>query len=455
MRLGSLTALVGVACAGHRGEPPCGAVGAPSVGAGPAGGGNVLVVLLDDVGADVLSAYGATGLVAPTPVIECLCDRGVRFTRAWAAPLCSPGRAALATGRLADRNGMGDNVGRQGALPSTESTIGDAARAAGMATGWVGKWHLSGWDAPDGIDAPLRSGFDRFSGTLANLDVAAVQGDRVGDYRGYWWIRDGEVRWRTTYATTLTVDEALDFVRDEARDEPGIPWLLVVATHAVHEPLDAPPARLARGPFDATPEAPFRAVLEAVDTELGRLLHGLGPDVLADTTVVLTSDNGTSEEGTPADRDDRVKATLFEGGLHVPLVVTGPVVAHPGVSSALVSLVDLLPTVVDIAGGELPAGLDGVSLVPWLDDPEAPGPAYVHAAWDAARDVDGFDRAVRGERFKLIQPATGPASLFDLVADPEERTDLVSAGPLADDAAEALADLAPRVDAEADRGLVE
>ncbi|MEQ1502703.1 MAG: sulfatase-like hydrolase/transferase, partial [Myxococcota bacterium] len=396
-------------------------------------------VLLDDIGADQLGSYGIGETVAPTPTLDCLAERGVRFTRAWAAPLCSPGRAALETGRLADRTTMGYNVLGDGMMPLEEVTLGELAHQAGYTTGLVGKWHLSGWDSPLGVDAPRMQGFDTFEGTLDNLDAPWVpeHGDDADqDYHGYQWIRNGAIHWTRRYAMAVDADASLDFIRATEG-----PWLLVSAFHAAHTPIHEAPGRLTtqKVPKDPTPDEKYRSMVEAADTELGRLLQGIDRDVLADTTIVVVSDNGTSTFGTipPFDKA-KAKATLYEGGLHVPMIVAGPHVAVPGsTSDALVSLVDVFPTVAELLGVEPPAELDGVSFAAQLADPTTPGPAFVAASWSPD---EGYDRAIRGERYKLITRSNGEAELYDLAADPLETVNLLSA-PLDLDAAAGLATL--------------
>ncbi|MEQ1503715.1 MAG: sulfatase-like hydrolase/transferase [Myxococcota bacterium] len=423
-------------------DPPCGAVAGTSITAAPGGGGNVLVVLLDDVGTEQLGVYGGS-LVAPTPTIDCLCARGTRFTRAWATPVCSPSRAALLTGRLGDRTGVLSNVQGVGVLPLAEQTLGEVARAAGYATGFVGKWHVDGWGTAGGQLAPQLQGFDRYHGALDNLSSPYApeppHDDVDGGYDHYWSVSDGVAEWVTRYATTTEIDDALGFV--DAHADEDAPWLLVVALHAPHGPLTAPPAHLVTGPVPdryAPPDWMYRATLEAADAEIGRLLRGIDPRVLADTTVVLGADNGTSAEGVAPPYDPgRVKATLYEGGIHVPLVVTGPY-ARPGVSDALIHWVDLVPTVAEIAGVEPPADLDGVSQLGTLLDPDGGGTPFVNTVWGPFGDLP--ERAIRDDAYKLIARSDGGAELYDLAVDPAEATNLLPLAPGTDPDAEAALD---------------
>lgn len=204
-----------------------------------------------------------------------------------------------------------------------------------------------------------------------------------------------------------------------------------MAFHSPHKPLHDPPRHLISEPLpdDALAVDRYRAMLEATDAELGRLLRSLDRDVLADTTVVLTSDNGTSPPGTPgvAD-DDRVKSTLYEGGIRVPLVFAGAGIQSSGTSSdALVHVVDLLPTFAAWTDAPLPAGLDGVDLSALVDDPDLPGPANVRTRWGPHSDA-GFDEAARNDRYKLAIE-NGVHRLHDLEADPDELVNLLDEEP--------------------------
>lgn len=408
------------ACAG---EPPCGEQAPTTISPVPGGGGNVLVVVLDDVGAEQLASYGFDNPVARTPTIDCLCERGLQFGRAWGAPRCSPGRAALMTGRQSDRTGVGYNVRGDGAsrLPDEEQTLAELVAGAGYTSGLAGKWHLDAQDGPHGLDAPQAQGFDFFAGTLGNIgdNEPKPKGDVEAGYDRWWHIAGGEEDWTHRYATRVDVDDAIDFLRDA---EP--PWLLVVSLHAPHAPIHDPPAGLLNTPLDrdATTGARYRAGLEAADTELSRLLRWIEPGQLADTTIALVADNGTSEQGTVGPDGALVKGSLYERGIHVPMIVTGPYVAAPGTTSdALVHLVDVFPTVAGIAGVTPEAELDGVDLGPVLAG-EGPGPEWAETSWNDQGDA--LERAVRDDRYKAILRENGVVELYDLVADPLETTNL-------------------------------
>lgn len=354
-------------------------------------GGNVLVLLVDDVGVDKVGAYGWDS-ASPTPRLDALAAEGVRFTRAYASPVCSPTRGTILTGRQPRRSGLGwivDTGPRNAILPYEATTIPEAlwdARGPAWSDGAIGKWHMAGPEAPDWLMHPLDSGFSWFVGAPGNPQYA--------EGRGYYhWTKNvnGTTEESDVYMTTDTVDEAL--ARIAAMPEP---WFLYVAFNAPHGPLNLPPAGLVSGPLPP-PGAPadqvYDAVLEALDTEIGRLLDSMDAGVLSRTTVLALGDNGTSDAGVPDDVDaGRNKHTPYEGGVRVPFIVTGPHVREPGrVSDALIHVADIFPTVADLAGVPLggPEGewldeahthaLDGRSLLPVMLDPEAVGRDLVYA----------------------------------------------------------------------------
>ena len=386
-------------------EAPCGDVGAPADRAE-----NVLIVVLDDVGVDQLGAWGIGPRPARTPTVDCLCDRGLRFTQTWATPICSPSRAALLTGQYPSRYGLGGILTSSDVayeVPTDLDGLGHLGRRAGLATGFFGKWHLATPDQPGALDHPNRAGFDRFAGSLANLNVSH-QGPGALTYAEGERVVDGVPRHTREYPTTAVVDDALDFVADV-----GEPWLVVLSFHAGHVPLHRPPPHLLDAPLvdGGSPDATnYLAMIEAADHELGRFLRRVGDDTLARTTVVFTTDNGSKRSFIAVDGDG--KGSLTAAGQRVPTVWAGPGVPV-GVTDAVTHLVDVVPTVADALGVEV-AGVDGRSWGPLAADPAAEVHDVVHAA--LFREVGGapvgnLRSAVRDATHKLRVDASGEALL--------------------------------------------
>ena len=415
---------------------------------------NVLIVVADDVGVDMIGAWGLSPDAPPTPTIDNLAFNGVRFTRAYSQPLCSPTRATLMTGRYGFRTQIGTLV-----YPYDPTTFGmslsevtfaealGAGAGASIATSAIGKWHL-GSAATGGASNPNLQGFEWFSGTLENLGTQ--------NYYAHWKFVNGELTVSHTYATTEQVDDAL--ARIQAMPEP---WCLYLAFNAPHAPVHVPPANLhtyvLSGPPNQTAGLHFRAALQALDTELGRLLGSMPPAVLANTTILFLGDNGTpAHMVTPPFDPDQAKGSLYEGGVHVPLIAWGKHVESPGrVCDALVNTVDVFSTVLDLYRDQVeivsPKGLtvDGRSLMPYLLDPKQPGQReWVYADIfepNGPGPYTRFERMVRDKRWKLIRRAGVADELFDLGFELQEGDNLL-AQALNDEQLEAYARLSQTLD---------
>ncbi|MCA9494243.1 MAG: sulfatase-like hydrolase/transferase [Myxococcales bacterium] len=404
-------------------------------------GTNLLIVLVDDVGREQVAAFGGTH-GPPTPAIDALAARGIRFSRAWTPPLCSPTRATLATGRHPSRTGIGDLVllHAGSSMSPEEVTLGGALHAADTpwSTAWIGKWHLNRGDEPD---HPLALGFDHFVGTSANLDtisdpVTTPRPDGLGYER---WERNdgGALSIVDGWVTDRTVDDALH----AARTLPE-PWAMVVAFHGVHKPWDLPPG----APVPADDYERVDEMLVDLDRAVGDLVQGVGED----TTIALLSDNGSAGEvAEDPYAQFQAKGSLQEGGIRVPMLLAGPLVRRPGaISRALVQSSDLYDTALAMAGlddatvdqrlGVVPRERDSVSLLPYLSDPDRPSlrdTVFTERFWPNA-PLEPWIRWVtlRDDRYKLVRmwSVASPEPswlLFDLGDDVTEGQDLLSNQP--------------------------
>ncbi|GJM22772.1 MAG: hypothetical protein DHS20C15_26870 [Planctomycetota bacterium] len=407
---------------------------------------NVLLILADDLGIDRVAAYGAHPDPGNTPVIDQLAREGVLFRNAWANPFCTSSRATILTGRYSMRTGLGSitspSSGSQLAL--SELTLPEALPVA-YRNAAVGKWHLAAGNAPEAsLLHPMESGFEHHRGSIGNLPSAD------GESAYFHWQKnvDGALQTSTTYATTDAVDEALGFIEQwSAKEEP---WFLWLAFNAPHKPFHAPPAELhsVELPDVIDPPLHMRALTEAMDTEIGRLLAELDPAVRANTYVIFLGDNGTLDAATTAPfLQNHAKGTVFNGGVHVPLIVTGPGVPAGDECAALVNSTDLFATVLELAG-ELSQAEDSISLLPYLQDPSTPSlRPWIYAERFTPDHTVNFlvrHQAIRDARFKLRRiEGNGQVlveGLSDVLADFHESTDLLSA-PLDDAAAAAYAKL--------------
>jgi arylsulfatase A-like enzyme len=276
---------------------------------------NVLVLLADDLGVDKLRRYDPPGKQIPrTPHLDALADEGVTFDRAYSNPVCSPTRAAILTGRHARRTGVGTGVSiakDDPSLPLDEVLLPEVLSQAPTPyrSAAVGKWHLASTETRIRTH-PIRQGFTAFAGSASNLYEALTPGGEAEDYSNWTRLTPDSMARTRTYATTVSVDDALAFA--ERLPEP---WLMYVAFHAPHAPFHSPPADLVGGrPTPPGDAGKYDRMVEALDHEIGRLLAGLG-DQRSRTDVFFLGDNGTPSRATrPPFPSDRAKGTLFEGG---------------------------------------------------------------------------------------------------------------------------------------------
>ncbi|QDU65041.1 sulfatase-like hydrolase/transferase [Engelhardtia mirabilis] len=403
---------------------------------------NLLVVVMDDVGVDQLAAYGLGSAPANTPTLDALWSKGVLFDGVWSAPICSPTRAHLMTGRFGFRTGVGGLVQNGSApLPLEEATLPellDAGTGGLYQHACFGKWHLGMTPEVDGLLAPNSAGFGHFAGTKGNLFAEHPPGSLPVDYYTLIEITNGVEQYlEGQYATTRTADLALEWMQTTPE-----PWYAHVNFHAPHDPWHAPPPELhtvdlsTAGPPELDPNPYYRAALEALDTELGRVLASMG-ELLDRTVVVIVADNGSPGPVVlPPFKQTKAKTTLYQGGIRVPLIISGPGVAtNFSVCHAPVQTTDLVATLLELAGvdlagtPEVPADFDSISLVPYLQDPSQPPLREVLYAERFTPNGLGpyvnVKQTARSERYKVIRDTSAPKQFYDLWVDPLEEVNLL------------------------------
>lgn len=385
--------------------------------AGPAAAAdrpNVLILYADDRGYGEPACYG--GKRCPTPHIDSLARDGVRFTDGYvSACVCSPSRVGLMTGRHQCRTGHDANThARAGTeLLRTEATLAERLKAAGYATGIVGKWHLG-----EGKEyLPGSRGFDFGFGSTDNL--AARKGG-ADFYRG-----TEKVPAPKDYPVTspLYAREAAAFLDANK----GKPFLLYVALNAVHAPHVATEPYLKKFAHLKGPDQHYAAMVAELDDEVGRILAKLKElDRERDTLVFFVSDNGG-----PGRADNGGlrggKWVLWEGGIRVPFIVRWPGRVPGGrvVKEPVVQL-DVLPTALAAAGVEVKPEwkLDGVNLLPLLEG-KAEKPDREALYWRF-----GVQFAVRKGDWKLVKAAKDmKPALVNRAADRAEAKDVAAAHP--------------------------
>ncbi len=434
---------------------------APAVGrAAPP---HVLYVVVDDLGWMDLRCQGNDKL--NTPRLDALAKQGVRFTSAYAAsPVCSPTRAALITGLAPARLRITQH-GKDGPAfwpaarklqpPAAEHvlslkavTIAERLKEVGYATGFFGKWHLSGERDPKDKN-PATGGPDfwpEHQGFDTNIGGCGFGGPPT--YFDPYRIPNIKPRKKGEYLTDRLADEALAFMQANKKK----PMFVCLWTYNVHYPFEAPDDLIAKYKGKEGPglkNATYAAQIEATDRAVGKVLDELDRRGIAENTlVVFTSDNGGWDGATDNRPLRSGKGDLYEGGLRVPLIVRWPGVAAKGTTSdAPVTSTDLPATILDATGVKLGRGevLDGVSLRPLLQGKKLERDAlyfhYPHFAWHKGNKPGG---AVRAGPHKLIRRYEDHAlELYDLTNDIGEKKNLAADKP----------DLAAKLDGQLARWL--
>jgi len=400
---------------------------------------NVLVIFADDLGYADIGVQG--GKDVPTPNIDALAASGVRCTNGYvSAPYCSPSRAGFLTGRYQTHFGheFNPHVGDEKTLglPLTEKTIADHLRAAGYATGLIGKWHQGFNEAHH----PQSRGFDDYFGFLVGGHNYLLHKDaepEFGSAHSHNMIyRSRELQKLDGYTTDLFTDEALGFM-DRHRDKP---WFLYLAYNAVHTPLEIKESLKARIPASVTDEdrRGYLSLLLGLDDNLGRVVEHLKKTGIdKDTLIFFVSDNGGSGHkpyfayNTGVNKPLRGdKGQTLEGGIHVPFFVVWPGKLPAGkVYEQPVITLDILPTALAVANSKTDAPLDGVNLFPFLTGENTTAP-HDMLFWRFSPQ-----KAVRKGKWKLVDWRDFDAKkqsgwqLYDLEADIGEDHDLSAQHP--------------------------
>ena len=411
---------------------------------------NMLIIQPDQHRADVMGCAG--NVIAITPNLDNLASEGIRFSRAVSAsPVCCPFRATLQTGLYIHEHGVVEN-GIQ--LKHELKTIGEIFSENGYATGYIGKWHLEGFlpkDRVGGFVPPgeARQGWQEWHGYEKSHEFFEVwtyneEGEQVR-VEGYDW----EPTWHT--------DMALDFIKRKTQRKQ--PWCYYIAYGPPHKPEQCTPEFLNQynpSDFILPPDAEenlseaekqqlrkilqmYYAQVTAVDFEVGRLLEGLSElDVAKNTFIVYVSDHGDVlgshnaeivkkyvETNRNVNNTLRTKGKPFASAMKIPLIISGPGIKKAGmISEALVSSVDLAPTILDLAGLEVPEYMQGLSMARWLREGHGLEQPYLYmglhsnrnawrAVWDGTYLLSMLDYEV------FYDHAKDPFEMDNLFHDPD------------------------------------
>jgi arylsulfatase A-like enzyme len=409
---------------------------------------NIIYIMCDDLGYGDLGCYGQQTI--RTPNIDALAAEGMRFTDFYAGhTVCRPSRLVLWTGKHTGHTAIASNASY--VFQPEDVTIAELLKGAGYVTGGVGKWAMA--DA-DGRGHPNDNGFDFWMGYLdqseahnyyplylwRNHEKVPLEGnvlyERDDNNRG----RVAQIR--TTYSHDIMTDEALGFIREQAR----LPFLLHIhwtIPHANNEGgrvtgdgMEVPEYGQYANMDWPTPEKGFAAMVSRMDRDIGRIVALLQELDIDDKTIIFfTSDNGPHHEGGHQheffDSNSALrgyKRDLYDGGIRVPMIVRWPGRVRAGsISHHAAAFWDYLPTACDIADIKPPDDIDGLSFLPEILGTEQPRHDYLY--WKFVGE--GRDQeAIRADQWKAVRPKTdAPIELYDLSCDIGEQNDLAAEHP--------------------------
>lgn len=393
---------------------------------------NLLIILTDDHGYGDVSAYQKA--VVCTPHIDRIGFEGILFSAMRSnCTVCSPSRAAMLTGRHADRVGVPGVIRTQaenswGYFDPKVPTLADELKRVGYHTRLIGKWHL-GLESPN---LPNERGFDFFHGFIGDMMDDYYKHQRHGNN---YMRRNHEVVEVKCHATDIFTDWAIDSFREHRN---GKPFFMYLAYNAPHFPIQPPQEWLEkvtlREPQLSAARARNVAFVEHLDHNIGRVLDALDATGLAkNTIVVFAADNGGSIPHAQNNDPWRGgKQDHYDGGLRIPFMIRWPAKIKAGARSDYPGLLfDIFPTFLEVAGAKAPPDIDAVSLTPILRGEPLKTPNrelyFVRREGGNAYHGEAYHALIRGDWKILQNKPSEPYKLYHLKDDPQEKNDLANA----------------------------
>jgi arylsulfatase len=399
---------------------------------------NIVFVLTDDQGYGDLACHGNP--VVKTPNLDHLHSQSVRLTDYHVSPTCAPTRCSLLTGRHEFKSGVTHTILERERMSLKATTIAQALKSAGYATGIFGKWHLGDAAAYQ----PNRRGFDEVfihgCGGIGQ-DYPGTCSDAPGNtYINPTILHNGAFERTQGYCTDVFFSQALRWI--ESRRNAGGPFFAYITPNAPHAPLICPEEyqRIYRGQNLGEDVEKYFGMVTNIDDNVGRLMSRLNQWGLdRNTLLIFMTDNGGTGGVRVFNAGMRgAKGTPYQGGTRAPAFFRWTGSLQPGDVAALAAHIDIFPTFAALAGAQVPAGvqLDGRSLVPVLNDKSAPWPdrfLFTHVGrWEPGRAAQSkyLRCSVRSARYSLVN--SGPEEkweLYDVMQDPGEKKNVVAALP--------------------------
>ncbi|WP_233783289.1 sulfatase-like hydrolase/transferase [Flavivirga eckloniae] len=374
---------------------------------------NILLVIADDMGLDATPGYNIGSIKPNMPTLESLTNSGIKFTNLWANPTCSPTRATILTGKYGFRTGV---LTASDILSTSEmalQTYIDTNSSTTYNHAVIGKWHLS-----NNATHPNTMGINHFAGLLN------------GSVQSYWnWnlTINGTTTSSTEYTTSKFTDLAINWINEQTS-----PWFLWLAYNAPHTPFHLPPDHLHsqgalpsdEASINSNPLPYYMAALEALDSEMGRLINTMSQEERDNTIIIFIGDNGTPNQVVQVHQSIRAKGSVYQGGVNVPMIISGKDVTRVNVTEdALINTTDLFATIANIAGTSTTEIHDSKSFKTLLSSTDNINKRdYVY--------TESEDFTIRNATHKYIYFNDGTEALFNLSDNPLEKPNLLNANQL-------------------------
>ncbi len=396
---------------------------------------NTILIIADDLGPDYLGFYENSVDTVDAPNIRSLLAKGVRFKNLMSNPVCSSTRTTILTGRYSFRTGVGGVVGGINGskqIDTAEISIPKLLKIHNPNIGKanIGKWHLKLSTPAINLMSPLALGYNWSEGPFIG---------QLPSFTNWTKYTNGVSSTITTYATAENVNNAVTWLKAQT---PGNPFFLWLAFNAPHEPLHLPPAGLhtytnlsgTTADINAQPKQYFKAMIQAMDHEIGRLFDSLKVmNKLDSTDIIFIGDNGNTARTAQILDLTKAKGTIYEYGVRVPLIIAGPSVVNKGrVSNALVNTADLFATIVENFGftnwqKQIPTNkpVDSKSLQPIIKNTSDSVRPWIFSEIFKLTTDSADGKCMRNRNYKLIKFDFGKEEFYNLALDPLESNNLL------------------------------
>lgn len=373
---------------------------------------NILFIIADDLGKDAINNF-SEGIIKPnTPNIDAIRNNGISFSNFWSNPTCTPTRASIITGKYGYRTGL-KSVGDE--LSISETTLQEYINTQTnnkYASAIVGKWHLSGNNTTIN---PEKFGIDYYAGLIRGA---------VDDYYQWQLSEDGSISQNTEYITEVFTDLSIDWINQQSK-----PWFMWLAYNAPHTPFHVPPSNMhSQGnlpPYTnrLDPVPYYIAAIEAMDFQIGRLLENISEDERNNTIMIFIGDNGTPNQVAQSPySSSTVKNTLYQGGINVPMFISGNSISRSGTDNNLITSTDLFATIAEITGISTNEIHDSKSFKSLFTESKN------IREYQYSELVNGADDewTISNGTYKLIANSVGKEEMYNLVNDPYENSNLLN-----------------------------